>query len=1516
MSFCVSFYDKTERLNDIYDSHKTIDEIRLKTLRETSNQVGLKIDEIVSWFDYEKSKRLKLLAGANLLTTADEDLDTMFLTAPISFYEKTKFLDNIYASHNNINKVLLETLREISGEVNLKIDEIVSWFDYEKSKRSKLLATKNLNQHQYNFQLPLSPDRTMRYRGSNTLDMSMPQFPSISSDPVVQTDGVLSVAVSSEHHTVPLRAKRGRPAKSQPPTRSDSPNPDLKRQKMMEGISYLCPDCGTLFADKRWSEHVKRCHFPDQIWECQQLDRGTGKKCSKLVPRFSNFTKHLRAKHDYLSDEEISGLKNTSKLAVVNHFHRICGFSRCNHVPFQDRNTSIEHIKSHFKRLAEQPSPPEDMGVSQWVEKCGCTHELTRGVHYHVTRAKYGNNDDEDDDDGNDDDDDDGPRDDSSPNQPPDRSDFPPGDCEPPYEGDDGSFYEGNGNFDFPFYGQFSQYSAVLEQNTSSFDINAQQSTYTTYGLEQFVLPFTALRTLGAGGHGLVHEVIDQKSAKTFARKSVRRKGKEPAASLRLSHLRNELSALRKLSHPHLVKVIGAYADSENAHIILSPVADQNLASRLSHSIAQVQLVQWMESLASAISYLHTNSLQHLDIKPSNILLKGDHILLADFGTAKNFTGFTDDLEGDLAVTPTYCAPEAMLHHRQEYGSDLFSLGCVFSEMLTRCFAYSIEQFEGFRVKHGSKAFYLTIPAVKEWITLLPRCGKCVSPQQQSLRLIERRWKLRDTIFQMLEEEPSARPNASDLQFDFSDTFSCPGCGEERISNSSLALAESQPYGPATGPQSQGSAAHLPSDLNPNPSRKSGLECDGDSIFPVNVAEVFPSPCWTHQSLDALSSSNLGRSEPQKHDKVLSGSFISAHRIERGSLTRSKNRPLPEMSGGLESPSSPMQCAICALKLDDAQTLVDHADECTSSITSAEGQRPPFFAEGLLPEPDGSRSRPRGQVSSDPLAMQDSKAIVPLGSRATCDFGIEEDHQTKTKILECLRFHGMSTRHEQISAAHGKTFEWIFHDTDTQEKRSWYNFSEWLRKDAGIYWINGKAGSGKSTLMKFIVNHHKTSENLRYWSKQSPLTMASSFFWDSGMQIQRSIPGLLRTLLYTIMEDDLESMSTVFPDRWKRIKARDGGLGSWSIAELVDGLHLAILDSTKKFCFFIDGLDEYDGGSEELHLIFSLSTKANVKICVTSRPWVVFEQFFEGQPSLRLQDLTAGDIRLYVTETFNEEWIFSLLRQQKPLDAEKLVLDITDKASGVFLWVRLAVNSLLNGLLDGDDMANLRRRLDEVPPELEDLYWHMLNGINQRYKAQASRVFLLVQTASEPLSLLSLSLAEEGFEAAITQEVKPVPPDDISLRVENMRLRLNARCKGLLEVAQTPSPTVQYLHTTVKIFLESERVRSNIVSHSQFLDPDVTLSGAFLYGIKIMTPRLEMIDYFWDSLRKCLDYSFRFKNRNQDAYISVRKELERTGNILFETPGINGTPWIRNILSLNGRKQQLALDEVPHWTAT
>jgi hypothetical protein len=64
--------------------------------------------------------------------------------------------------------------------------------------------------------------------------------------------------------------------------------------------------------------------------------------------------------------------------------------------------------------------------------------------------------------------------------------------------------------------------------------------------------------------------------------------------------------------------------------------------------------------------------------------------------------------------------------------------------------------------------------------------------------------------------------------------------------------------------------------------------------------------------------------------------------------------------------------------------------------------------------------------------------------------------------LQALRFKSMTYRHETIAEAHCRTFEWIFQDRDI-EGNSWSKFSEWLESGSGIYWIKGKAGSGKST---------------------------------------------------------------------------------------------------------------------------------------------------------------------------------------------------------------------------------------------------------------------------------------------------------------------------------------------------------------------------------------------------------------------------------------------------------------------
>lgn len=68
-------------------------------------------------------------------------------------------------------------------------------------------------------------------------------------------------------------------------------------------------------------------------------------------------------------------------------------------------------------------------------------------------------------------------------------------------------------------------------------------------------------------------------------------------------------------------------------------------------------------------------------------------------------------------------------------------------------------------------------------------------------------------------------------------------------------------------------------------------------------------------------------------------------------------------------------------------------------------------------------------------------------------------------------------------------------------------------------------------------------------------------------------------------------------------------------------------------CFFIDGLDEYHGLEADIAQVFKdVSLSPHIKICLSSRPHVPFEDAFVNLPKLKLDSLTHGDIKLYVTE--------------------------------------------------------------------------------------------------------------------------------------------------------------------------------------------------------------------------------------------------------------------------------------------
>ncbi len=656
-------------------------------------------------------------------------------------------------------------LESVARRAGLSMEEVLCWFEDEKSRRMERLSCQFVQPQQPLQQLPMSPAATTTSGLNRTGAWNISEFGYFLPGTPMQLDEnfpLLSPSTPSENHvSSPRTAKRGRPPKNKSFTPSVSPSPKAKRQK--SSARYPCTDCSNQFAVDRWSEHVKRSHFPDHIWVCQNMNGRTGKPCKdKFFFRQDNFVTHLKGEHS-CSNEDISRLKIACKLPLVTFFHEKCGFIGCNDT-FKNRDESIEHIKEHFKQFAQSSDPPEDLGASQWTHNCASKHTLKRGVHYLVTKGVDHNNSEEDKD--QDENNGNGSEDPNSSNQSQNNSRSRPDDESPPREGDDSADLAEFESSQYSSKMQHDEYSATVPQTSLESETNPQNSEH-NFGLENFVLPFIIRRRLGSGGHGLVDEVFTVSSPKTFARKSVLRKGGLYETSAQMLHLKNELSILKDLSHPHLTKLIGAYADAKCFHIIMSPVAEQNLADylRSPKSSQQSHLLRWMGCLSSAMVYLHSRGIQHLDVKPQNILWKAENVLLTDFGTAKSLNSSPLDL-GTLAVTPMYCAPETMLYGQQEFGSDIFSLGCVFSEMMTRHSGSSILDFEKFRSKSGKNAFHSTVSEVMTWMALLP-CT--ITSNHPPGHLAERETQFCEKIIQMLAEISSDRPKASELQSCFMD---------------------------------------------------------------------------------------------------------------------------------------------------------------------------------------------------------------------------------------------------------------------------------------------------------------------------------------------------------------------------------------------------------------------------------------------------------------------------------------------------------------------------------------------------------------------------------------------------------------------------------------------------------------------------------------------------------------------------------------------------------------------------
>ncbi|CAM1511757.1 Fc.00g092700.m01.CDS01 [Cosmosporella sp. VM-42] len=488
---------------------------------------------------------------------------------------------------------------------------------------------------------------------------------------------------------------------------------------------------------------------------------------------------------------------------------------------------------------------------------------------------------------------------------------------------------------------------------------------------------------------------------------------------------------------------------------------------------------------------------------------------------------------------------------------------------------------------------------------------------------------------------------------------------------------------------------------------------------------------------------------------------------------------------------------------------------------------------------------PSIELLQEKASLHQRDQSLQISSKLLDWCGKVNDLTKEQTIINSLRFDGMLHRQNEISDAHKDTFQWINDPS--------LHFRQWLESGEGIYWVTGDPGSGKSTLMKHLNNDLSTHQALMKWAGSRKLVKASFYFWFSGTVLQKTQDGLFRSLLFEIFRQCPSSIRTACPTRWTGDLAH-----RWDRQELVTTLKKLRLQSPlTRFCFFIDGLDEYRGDpsaqggvgaasfvAEIIDVMNTLSTLPDVKLCLSSRPWHAFEKAYGKSETQKLyvNDENRNDIRLYIRDRLENADVF-VHSQADRVDLQQLINSMVEDSRGVFLWVFLVAESLLRGLTNEDRPAELRRRLEETPKTLNEVFERMLGEVEEIYHEQAAQILQVAVHAVEPMYVVLYSFIGDDEHDALLAEIKPWSKDECIAKSKTAEVRLKVRCPDLIKIwtprrlpetaQEMTTHHVDFLHRTVRDFLSLVDTQELLNRRlKQNFDPTEFLCNSLLTQIK------------------------------------------------------------------------------------
>jgi hypothetical protein len=356
------------------------------------------------------------------------------------------------------------------------------------------------------------------------------------------------------------------------------------------------------------------------------------------------------------------------------------------------------------------------------------------------------------------------------------------------------------------------------------------------------------------------------------------------------------------------------------------------------------------------------------------------------------------------------------------------------------------------------------------------------------------------------------------------------------------------------------------------------------------------------------------------------------------------------------------------------------------------------------------------------------------------------------------------TRYDKISEEHSGSLKWLW--THSQ-------YQAWSASEgSSLLYIEGKPGSGKSTLTKYFRNNIAEMD-----PNTSSRIIACYFYTERGTELERTHENMLRAILSSILQQD-ETAFYLFQARFRGTHRRNDR--NWTYDSLKKILSsFANHPAGQQLCLILDAMDESEENDRRVIIqlfcqLCSDENLCNIKVFLTSRPVAELNhRIRERHQVITLQQENEKDIYKLANDFLRLELRLSgnILGQATEY--------ISTHAQGVFVWVGLVQKELHHYVETGGNIVGILRVLEDIPyQELNDFYTIMLNKMvacDDRDIQDAVKILRFVLFARRPLKVIELYNA-----LAIPEDSDPrfLPCDDAFQRDTTEMEKKIAHCGG------------------------------------------------------------------------------------------------------------------------------------------